>query len=167
MRLGVVLFSAALLVFALAYGFYLLSYLEDLSLADVPLWFCLGLVVSVAAGVLVLWEASWPARRSRKETTESAPPERTGHLCAAGIAAWLCVLLLFASRRVDLRDGPLRMLGPVLHPGLLHLAVPAFVLFAIGTGILAIGRAGSPRAKWIVALAHFTPPLGYVAFWIV
>jgi len=162
-RPGALLLSAAILVCAFAYGFYLLWYLEDLSAPDAPRWYFAGLVVALAAAVPVLWEASWPARRARQEAPESTAPERLWHLCAPGVAAWLWVLVLFGRWW---SWSPLVLLGPVVSPRLLLVAVPAFLLFSMGIGILAIGKAKSRGAKWIVALANFSAPAGYALWWM-
>lgn len=92
-------------------------------------------------------------------------------LCAVGICAWSLVLLLFALphavHHVRLPEEEALTLYPLvfLFFFLFDLfLMPIFLLFTVGIGILALGKAKSGRAKWIVALVHFSAPIAYVCW---
>jgi hypothetical protein len=92
-------------------------------------------------------------------------------LCGIGIAAWIVVLLLFLVVHVPLPDWlglPLAFL--LSFPFAWFVPIPVWpsllVLFAAGIGVLAVGKARTRRAKWIVALVHFTAPFAYAALFL-
>ncbi len=106
------------------------------------------------------------------EATDVRPrSERLLRLCAVGLTAWVFVILLFLTTHVGMPEDVAIVLFlitcfPFLLPPLPGLTVALFVCFSMGIGLLAVGKAASPRAKWIVALAHFTAPIGFAAWWL-
>lgn len=101
-----------------------------------------------------------------RSTIKGHAGESLLRLCAVGIAAWIVVLLLFVVAHVELPEWTEEAVFHLIMPWGLLFAVPMFLLLAAGIGIVAIGKARSRGAKWIVALVHFSPPLGYAAWWL-
>jgi len=125
-------------------------------------WRYAVLLVAAGAAVLVLCRCL-PGPRPRTDLAWAPLPESTFRLCGVGIAAWLPVLLMFVMAHFQLPDWVYSTLGIPLFFSI--VLGPFFLLFTIGIGILAVGRAKSRGAKWIVALVHLSAPMGYAAWW--
>lgn len=165
MRAGARVLTTAILVCAFAYGLQLLRSWIGLPDYQVPVLSCVALAVFLVATPLLICKVALPARRAGEERAAVAARETTWHLCAVGIYAWSLVFFQYAAIHDSLPEEVLMFLSVILLPfSLLFFLVPMFMLFSVGIGILALGKAKSRRAKWIVALVDFSAPVGYAAF---
>lgn len=159
MRVGAGVLAVAILICAFAYGIHVLG--SWLRLPDqVPVLYYVALAVFLVVAFLLICKVALPARPAGEEQPTAAAREKTWRLCAVGIVGWLLVLAQFSSL---VETGWLRLLWIFVPMSPYGILVPFFLLFSVGIGILALGKAKSRRAKWIVALADLSPPIGYAA----
>ena len=169
MRVVGLILSAAVLVGIVGHCLRLLQDPERMSRTS-P-WHYVGLLVAVVVAVVIFSE-SQPARQRRQDRHDRPPRESLLRLCSVGLMAWVLVLLLFLGAyvvpHVTLPDAIVETVPFAVFwlPFGLLFTVPMFLLLSTGIGILAIGKAKSVRAKWTVALVYFSPPLGFVAWWL-
>ncbi len=157
MRMAGFLLSAAVLGGIIVYCLGLLGDAEGPEPARIA-----ALLVSSAVAVAILCKCL-PSRRPRADSARAPLPESTLGLCAMGIAAWFPVLVLFAVRHIEMPRWTWNTLGWLFFVSLVWGLF--FLLFSAGIGFLALGRAKSRGAKWIVALVHLSAPMGYAAWW--